>query len=178
MHSNLLLVTPTAIPAQSAIADLYKSVDLSDAFAIQLPPGASSDPDRLARFLLSSQPAWIGVLTSIRDSIVSLVGLKTARQLARLPKDVDTERISFFRVYGRSKAEIVLGEDDKHLDFRLSFLCSPALDPKAGPTLTASTVVHCHNLLGRSYLSAIAPFHRLVVKASLRRAAELGWPKA
>ena len=177
MDSDLLLVTPTAIPAQSAIADFYKSVDLSDAFAVQLPAGASNDPDRLARFLLASQPAWIGVLTTIRDAIVSLVGLKTARQLARLPKDVNADRISFFKVYSRSKAEIVLGEDDKHLDFRLSFLCSPAANPQAGPTLTASTVVHCHNLLGKSYLTAIAPFHRLVVRATLRRAAEVGWPK-
>jgi hypothetical protein len=37
--------------------------------------------------------------------------------------------------------------------------------------------VHCHNLLGRAYLFVIAPFHRLVVKASLRRAAHIGWPR-
>jgi hypothetical protein len=37
--------------------------------------------------------------------------------------------------------------------------------------------VHCHNRLGRFYIFVIAPFHRLVVKASLRRAAALGWPK-
>jgi len=43
---------------------------------------------------------------------------------------------------------------------------------------TVSTVVHCHNLLGRTYLRVIAPFHRLVVKASLDRAARVGWPSA
>jgi hypothetical protein len=42
--------------------------------------------------------------------------------------------------------------------------------------LTVSTVVHCHNLPGRAYLLVIAPFHRMVVKASLRRAARVGWP--
>ena len=75
-------------------------------------------------------------------------------------------------------AEIVVGEDDRHLDFRASFLVSPAGAPAGGAQLTASTVVHCHNLLGRTYLFISAPFHRLVVKASLRRAAELGWPQA
>ena len=39
-------------------------------------------------------------------------------------------------------------------------------------------VVHCHNLLGRVYILVIAPFHGQVVKASLRRAARVGWPKA
>ena len=176
MQRDYLLVTSTELPPHSAIADVYKSVDLKDAFSIQLPPGASSDPDVLARFLLANQPAWIGVLTNIRDAMVSLVGLKTARQLMRLPRDTDAERLKFFRVYSKSKTEIVLGEDDKHLDFRLSFLCSTATDSQVDRTLTASTVVHCHNLLGRWYLSAIAPFHRVVVKATLRRAAEVGWP--
>lgn len=85
---------------------------------------------------------------------------------------------SIFRVYGKSETEIVLGEDDKHLDFRLSFLHTPALSPTLGGQLTVSTVVHCHNLLGRAYIFVIAPSHRQVVKASLRRAAHIGWSKA
>jgi hypothetical protein len=40
----------------------------------------------------------------------------------------------------------------------------------------ATTVVHCHNLLGRLYILAIAPFHRLVVRSALQRAARTGWP--
>jgi hypothetical protein len=71
-----------------------------------------------------------------------------------------------------------LGEDDKHLDFRMSVLRSPGFSPTLGGQLTVSTVVHCHNRLGRAYILVIAPFHRLVVKASLRRAAHIGWPKA
>lgn len=38
--------------------------------------------------------------------------------------------------------------------------------------------MQCHNLLGRSYLLLIAPFHRAVVKTALRRAARIGWPRA
>ena len=88
------------------------------------------------------------------------------------------DRIGIFKVYGKSETELVLGEDDKHLDFRLSVLRTPDLSPTLGGQLTVSTVVHCHNFLGRAYLLVIAPFHRLVVKASLRRAAHIGWPKA
>src|SRR5262249_55572186 len=59
-----------------------------------------------------------------------------------------------------------------------SVLRSPGLYPTLGGQLTVSTVVHCHNLLGRAYIMVIAPFHHLVVRASLRRAARVGWPKA
>jgi hypothetical protein len=178
MSSPLTLVKPVALPAQSAVADLYESTNLADAFAVQLPLGTSSDPDVLWRFLIAQQPSWIGWLTNVRDAIVACFGLKTARHLATLTSEADADRIGIFRVYGRSENEIVLGEDDKHLDFRLSVLRTPGLSPTLGGQLTVSTVVRCNNLLGRAYLWVIAPFHRLVVKASLRRAAHIGWPGA
>lgn len=178
MPSELMPVTPVAIPTQSAVAAIYDSTDLSDAFTVQLPLGTSSDPDVLWRFLIAQQPSWIGWLTNVRDAIVSCFGLKTARHLATLSSEANADRIGIFRVYGRSETEIVLGEDDKHLDFRLSVLHTPDSLPALGGRLTVSTVVHCHNLLGRAYISVIAPFHRQVVKASLRRAAHIGWPKA
>jgi hypothetical protein len=37
--------------------------------------------------------------------------------------------------------------------------------------LIATTAVRCHNLLGRAYLWMITPFHHLVVRAKLGRAA-------
>jgi len=178
MPSELTLVTPVALPTQSAVATVYESMNLADAFAIQLPFGTSADPDVLWRFLISQQPSWIGWLTNVRDAIVACFGLKTAKHLATLANEATADRIGIFKVYGKSETEIILGEDDKHLDFRLSVLRSPGLSPTLGGQLTVSTVVHCHNLLGRAYISVIAPFHRLVVKASLRRAARVGWPKA
>ena len=178
MPRRLAQVKQVALPAQSAVATVFKSVHLADAFSIQLPSDASTDPDVLARFIFSVQPTWIAVLTNVRDGIVAGFGLKTAKHLATLSGEANADRIGIFKVYSKSETEIVLGEDDKHLDFRLSVLCTPGAAPPLGGQLTVSTVVHCHNLLGRAYLLAIAPFHRQVVKASLRRAAHIGWPKA
>ena len=172
------LAIPVALPRQSGVTHLYKAVDLADAFAIRLPPNAAADPEVLARFIFTHQPAWIGTLTNLRDAIVSCFGLKTARQLAALATEAKPGRVGIFKVYSTSASEIVVGEDDKHLDFRVSVLCSDAPAPIGGRHLTVSTVVHCHNLLGRTYLFVIAPFHRMVVKASLRRAARIGWPRA
>lgn len=178
MPSELTFVEPVALPRQSAVTRLYASTNLADAFAVRLPPGSSTDPEVLWRFVMSQQPSWIGWLTRFRDGIVACFGLKTARRLSTLSDDAGGDRIAFFRVYSRGESEIVLGEDDRHLDFRLSVLRSPDPSPTEGGQLTVSTVVRCHNRLGRAYIRIIAPFHRLVVKASLRRAAQVGWPRA
>lgn len=178
MPSELTLVEAVSLPRQSSVSRLYASTSLADAFAVRLPSGTSTDPDVLWRFVMSQQPSWIGWLTSLRDAIVACFGLKTARRLSTLSDESGVDRIAFFRMYSRCESEIVLGEDDRHLDFRLSVLRSPDPSPTLGGQLTVSTVVHCHNLLGRAYIRVIAPFHRLVVKASLRRAAQIGWPKA
>ncbi len=173
MPREFELVTSVPVPSRSGISHLYKSMNLADAFAIRLPAGTSSNPDLLARFIFSHQPSWIGWLTKVRDTIVACFGLKTAKHLASL-----ANRIGIFKVYSTNQTEIVLGEDDKHLDFRISILCSGEAKPEGSRQLVFSTVVHCHNRLGRVYIFVIAPFHRLVIKASLLRAARVGWPLA
>jgi hypothetical protein len=178
MPVELTSATPVTLPAQSSVSHVYRSVQLADAFAIRLPLGASKDPEVLARFIFSHQPSWVGRLMHVRDMIVARFGLKTGKQLAMIAGDAKAERVGIFRIYSTNETEIVVGEDDRHLDFRVSVLCSGGRAPDTSPQLTISTVVHCHNLLGRAYLLVIAPFHRMVVKASLRRAASIGWPQA
>ena len=41
----------------------------------------------------------------------------------------------------------------------------------AGQKVTATTLVKTHNRLGRTYLTIILPFHRLVVRAMLAQVA-------
>ena len=165
------------LPEQSIIGNIYKQVDLSDAYAISLPAGTSHDPHVLARFVFSRRARWMDALMGVRDAVVSVFGLKTSAKLGQADDAPSGERISIFRVYQVDAHEIILGEDDSHLDFRLSLLCLPAHET-GGSYLVLSTVVHCHNALGRAYLRIIAPFHRLIVPAMLRRAARSGWPHA
>ena len=153
-------------------------MNLADAYSIELPTGASTDPELLARFIFAHQAPWIGTLITIRDALVGGFGLKTAKHLTSLSAKSGAGRLSIFRMYSTSPTEVVLGEDDKHLDFRLSVLCSRPSSPGAKRHLILSTVVHCHNRLGRLYIFLIAPFHRLVVQSSLRSAARIGWPAA
>jgi len=170
--------TSVPLPAESAIAKAYTSMNLADAYSIELPAGASTNPELLARFIFAHQSPWIGRLMAVRDMLVAGFGLKTAGHLASLDVESGAGRLGIFKVYSTSPTEVVLGEDDKHLDFRLSVLCSGQSSPGAKRHLILSTVVHCHNRLGRLYIFLIAPFHRLVVQSSLRSAARVGWPVA
>lgn len=162
-----------APPRESRIAGLYATTHLADAYEIGLPDRAITDPEALARFVFENQAPWVDALMRIRDAVMARFGVKTSRQM----KNGDERRISLFRIYERSANEIVLGDDDRHLDFRVSVLRRVRGTPdEPHATLTMSTVVHCHNRLGRVYLLAIAPFHRRVVRSCLRRAARIGWP--
>lgn len=170
--------TAVPLPPESAISKAYASMNLADAYSIELPTGASTNPELLARFIFAHQAPWISSLMAVRDMIVAGFGLKTAKHLASLNAQSGTGRLSIFKIYSTSPTEVVLGEDDKHLDFRLSVLCSGQASPGAKRHLILSTVVHCHNRLGRLYIFLIAPFHRWVVQSSLRSAARVGWPLA
>jgi hypothetical protein len=167
-----------ALPTGSRIAGLFAGSDLADAYAIRLPPGSNRDIRTLTRFMLGEQAPWIRYLMGLRDAIVTGFGIKTSRQLRAAPVKGASDRIYIFRVYAVSEDEMILGEDDKHLDFKLSVLLRSYGAGHQGKTeIVATTVVHCHNLLGRTYLALISPFHRLVVRSILQRAARKGWPE-
>lgn len=178
MAINLSRITAVALPVESELARCYESTNLADAYAIQLPAGSATSPELLANFIFSNPARWVTQLMKVRDVLVCGFGLKTSDHLAGARPDGKLRRIGIFRIYNTNEHEIVLGEDDRHLDFRLSVLCTPPQSPLGQHRLTLSTVVHCHNRLGRLYILVIAPFHRAVVKSCLRQAARTGWPKA
>ncbi len=149
MSDNNTSVTAVALPPASRVSGFYASTDLADAFAMRLPAGASTDPETLARFIFAQQPRWVGRLMGLRDLIVAGLGLKTATQLQDPARAGHHPRVGIFRIYETRPHEIVLGEDDKHLDFRLSVLHEPMPGAGAG-RVVLSTVVHCHNRLGGS----------------------------
>ena len=59
-----------------------------------------------------------------------------------------------------SDEEVLFGEDDRHLDYRVSLL---ARDRQA----TLSTVVRFHGNAGRAYFLIVRPFHRILARRLL-----------
>lgn len=173
MPAGKVSVREVPVSADSRLAALYAGADLADAFAVALPPSASRDVERLTRFLLSDPPLWLKALLALRDAIMRPFGVKTTSSLRGSVDSV--RRIDFFPLLAVHDDELILGEDDRHLDFRLS-VRRGKLRAGGPDEFVATTVVHCHNLLGRTYLAVILPFHRLVVRSLLSRAAQRGWP--
>lgn len=165
-----------AIPPDARANGFYLAPYLADAFAISLPADVAANPEQLARYMFENQPAWVNTLMGVRDTVVAGFGLKTAKQLSAPSANTAKKRVGIFKIYESNGQEVFLGEDDSHLNFRISVQLRPATATSA-TQLIVSTVVHCHNLLGRSYITLIAPFHRQVVQAGLSRAAKLGWPR-
>lgn len=79
-------------------------------------------------------------------------------------KTGQTVDAAIFPVVRDAPEEMVLGTDDRHLNFRIAV-------HRQGGRLYMSTWVHPHNIWGRVYLAAVMPFHIVISRAAIRRMA-------
>lgn len=156
------------IPADTSFlaAAALARVDYGDAFSAALVERNLS-VDAIVMRMFGRAPAWMRLLMGIRDAVVGAFGLKTMPHYARVPERLDPGvRFGLFRITERGPDEIVLGEDDRHLDFRVSVRVRRDIP---APVVDVATFVHFHNPWGRAYFAVVKPFHRSVVRAILRR---------
>lgn len=124
-------------------------------------------------FFASKRPRWIEVLLSLRNRIVVFWGLKTSKDKTDRQKECENfncekgEEINLFKVFDKTENELILGQDDKHLNFRVSLLLDKSTDKTKRKDLTITTVVQFNNLFGRLYFLSVSPFHRLIVPTML-----------
>jgi hypothetical protein len=98
-------------------------------------------------------PVWVTILLKLRNNLfVKPFGLNTGSH------EIPTLFIS--------KDEIVAGEDDKHLYFRISVLKK---ENHVGAEIYLTTIVKFNNRWGRLYFTLIKPFHKVIVKTLLKR---------
>ena len=76
-------------------------------------------------------------------------------------------RVGMFPVMRNDPDEIVLGFDDRHLDFRIVVQTEALKNQQT--SVRMMTLVQRHNSLGRVYLAVIMPFHKLIVARTLSR---------
>ncbi|MDE1148099.1 MAG: DUF2867 domain-containing protein [Azospirillaceae bacterium] len=142
---------------------LLPGAQFADTFRLTLPatsPVAELDALDTARRMMATTPPWVARLTALRNTLVRPFGLKA-------PETGGTQgqvRIGIFPLISHTADRVIMGMPDKHLDFRA--VIDVATTPE-GRQVSTTTVVRTHNLLGRTYLATILPFHRLVVRAML-----------
>jgi hypothetical protein len=130
-------------------------------------------PTTLGKAFFSSAPQWVEKLLILRNNIVRVFGIKSPNlrekeQYLSSFKCAEGEEIGLFKVFSKSPNEVILGQDDKHLNFRVSLFIQN-IGGKAGEkTIVITTAVIFNNWFGRLYFLPVKPFHKLVVPAILK----------
>lgn len=152
--SSVRAVTPN-VDAGAVLA----GAQFIDAFRVEVGAATVNAREACTRMVLHG-PRWIDALTNLRNILVTPFGLKTSGEGAYAPGGL----IGLFPVLSETPERLVAGFDDFHLDFRL--VVDVSGDP-ASRQVTSTTLVRTHNLLGRTYLTLIMPFHKLVVRSMM-----------
>jgi Protein of unknown function (DUF2867) len=161
-------VIESKVPPQSLIHSTLPSAYFYDAYSVASP---NSEHSALQIWLdaLPKMPIWIDRAMQLRNFIVSKVGLRDAGKLSNVgdKKPINDykvgDQVGVFTLRSFSPDEVVMGDNDKHLDVQIS-LCKVA-----GNQVVVSTVVHVHNWMGRIYMFFVTPMHRVIVPKFLSK---------
>ncbi|WP_109468260.1 DUF2867 domain-containing protein [Albibacillus kandeliae] len=143
------------LPPDATLRARVGARDFLDGYAVETPLSAREG----ARLALG-MPGWARALLRLRNALVRPFGLRTEAPAGQ-------DAWGLFTVEKDSADEMIFGFDDRHLDFRITFV-------KRGERLHMGTWVHPHNIFGRLYLALVMPFHVLIVRngmAGIARAA-------
>jgi hypothetical protein len=175
------------VPEGSLLRTQLTDARVEDTFELTVAPGAFATSSASAALVatlagfLQSPPSGVSRLMAIRNVLVAPLGLRTSPlgcPVSSLlsPNPVRTFAGRFPVLAQRidaadTRAEMILGADDKHLVFRSCVGVERLADGRMRCTL--GTRVRTRNAFGRFYMATIGPIHRAyIVPAMLRRAVE------
>lgn len=147
------------VPPSLNCAGLLQGTTYADAFSMQTGE-AGLDAITATERIMARMPRWITGLLMVRNAIVAPLGLRGAG-----PRQNSQSFMGPFPVVSQTPERVVLGFNDRHLDFRL------VVDVPGSGEIIGTTLIRTHNWLGRVYLAIVLPFHRIIVPAMMRNAA-------
>ena len=170
-----MTTTKTGLPENSLLKTNNMAYDYVDSFQEPfIDKFQKIGTTEIGKLFFSSGPKWIDKLFAFRNKLVGLFGLKTSGKITDRQKILDNfkcekgEQMGFFKVFDKTSDEIILGEDDKHLNFRVSLFIDQQNENKTDKKLIISTTVKFNNWFGRLYFLPVRPFHKLIVPRMLQ----------
>lgn len=160
-------LSKTTLPKNSIINNFIKRNDYEDCYSFTVQNNHKSIRE-LYISIFSSAPKWVEDMTKLRNKIVRLFGLKTEMNSNENTNFQVGEKIGIFKIYAIQEDEIIAGEDDKHLEFRVSI--HRIVEEET--TLSISTLVQYNNWFGKLYFFVVKPFHEIVVKSLIKKASK------
>ncbi|WP_170508855.1 DUF2867 domain-containing protein [Ruegeria arenilitoris] len=152
-------VRKQVLPEQSELWSLFTPGDFVDGYSVQ----SDLAPFDAMKIGLN-MPGWVKILMGIRNAIVAPFGLKGGKHLNTDNGSPDAGTGAIFPVTYRDETEVIVGIDDRHLDFRIAV-------HRDKDRVVMATWVRTHNRLGRIYLTVIMPLHILIVRNCMKRIA-------
>lgn len=153
------------IPEESLILNDFDKINYFDTYKIQT---TSNDytVDKITTDIFKV-PKWIISLMQLRNILVKTFGLKTGdkNDIKLEPYYPIGSKAVYFTVINRNENEIVMAENDKHLNFRTSVMLEKTA---VNNIVYLSTIVKFNNSFGKLYFLLIKPFHRIIVKSLLK----------
>ncbi len=126
--------------------------------------------------IFGHHPLWMKFALIVRNKVASVAGLDAPAASEILHVEIKDhyavgDVIGVWPIYSLSQDEIIVGRNNKHLDFRLSVL--KVLDGDKASVIV-STICTVHNLSGKLYLFFVVPFHRYGVRKLMANARAAG----
>jgi hypothetical protein len=87
-------------------------------------------------------------------------GLKSGKEFQKDKKLGDT----FFTKIAQTEHELIMGESDRHLNFRVS-----VLSDRLSSFIYITTLVHYNNSMGKAYFFFVKPLHKIIVKSIIKK---------
>lgn len=170
--SARLSIRPVDIPPGSLAATSFFRIDYQDAYACSFYSSRPLTVEDTVYAFFDSAPQWVEGLFALRNQLVHWLGLKTNdltdRATQRQHFRVEPGHgLGLFQVKAKTTNEVLIGEDDRHLDFRICFQLSPSDQPNTYDFVLATTV-QFHNAFGRLYFLPVKPVHSLIVPSMMR----------
>lgn len=178
-----------AMPANTLLARQFEAFDPrrehEDAVAIDIDPAEL--PERtvsgmLARVLegfLENRPVAVGRMMQVRNVLVKPLGLRTSSLGCPVSSLLGACPQTFAgrfpvldqRIDGDARAEVLLGADDRHLQFRSIVGVERLTDGRL--RIVLATRVRTRNAFGRAYMALIERTHRHYIAPTMLRMAVL-----
>ncbi|MBG6128894.1 hypothetical protein IWQ47_000413 [Aquimarina sp. EL_43] len=163
-------ITEIELNKEYLITKQSKDISYSDVFQLRTTSlkEVPKPKDCMVAFFKAFSPFFIKLLLS-REKIAKNLGLKTATKRTQVEREAYLnefegnigDSIALFDVLDKNDIELLTGQTDKHLDFKLSFISYEEGDDKI---MELATTVKIHNTLGKIYFFLVKPFHRYFMK--------------
>jgi len=146
------------------IREVLAKVDFWDTYATT---NQLDDLEEVTLKIFGKTPFWVKWLMVLRNAIVRIFGVRSEKGDIEDIKFEVGGSIGFFEIMELTENEVILGADDKHLNFRVS-----VLKEQKGQdyNVLVTTVVEYVNTFGKVYMNLINPFHKLIVKRMVKQA--------